>query len=70
MFSLWLLSKSSPPLSSLHLKSTKKFTTNNSNELTRIKSAEDTLAEIIPICEKIGVTRISDITYMDKSVCT
>ena len=53
-------------LSSLHLKSTKKFTTNNSNELTRIKSAEDTLAEIIPVCEKIGVTRISDITYMDK----
>ena len=27
---------------------------------------EDTLAEIIPLCKKIGVTRISDITYMDK----
>ena len=48
------------------LRDTKKFTTNNSNELTRIKSAEDTLAEIIPLCKKIGVTRLSDITYMDK----
>jgi thioglycine synthase len=27
---------------------------------------EDTLAEVIPICKKIGVTRNSDITYMDK----
>jgi thioglycine synthase len=32
----------------------------------RIKSVQDTLAEIIPLCKKIGVTRISDITYMDK----
>jgi thioglycine synthase len=34
--------------------------------LTRIKSAEDTLADIIPISKNIGVTRISDITCMDK----
>jgi thioglycine synthase len=34
--------------------------------LTRIKSAEDTLAEVIPVSKKIGVTRISDITYLDK----
>lgn len=33
---------------------------------TRVKPPVDTLAQIGPICEKIGVTRISDITYMDK----
>ena len=60
------LFKSSLPLSSLHLKSIKKHTTNNGNASTRIKSVEDTLAEIIPLCKNIGVTRISDITYMDK----
>jgi len=34
--------------------------------LTRIKSAEDTLADIIPISKKIGVTRLSDITHLDR----
>jgi ribosomal protein S12 methylthiotransferase accessory factor len=33
---------------------------------TRVKSVNDTLAEIIPLCKKIGITRISEITYMDK----
>ncbi len=60
------LFKSSSPLSSLHLKSRNKYTTNNGSASTRIKSVEDTLTEIIPLCKKIGVTRISDITYMDK----
>jgi thioglycine synthase len=60
------LFKSSSPLSSLHLKSTKKYTTNNGSASTRIKSVEDTLAEIIPLCKKIGVTRLSDITHMDR----
>jgi ribosomal protein S12 methylthiotransferase accessory factor YcaO len=32
----------------------------------RVKSVSDTLTKTTPICEKIGVTRISDITYMDK----
>lgn len=32
----------------------------------RAKSVSDTLNEVIPICENIGVTRIADITYMDK----
>jgi thioglycine synthase len=32
----------------------------------RVKSVSDTLAKITPICRNIGVTRISDITYMDK----
>jgi thioglycine synthase len=34
--------------------------------LTRARSIEDTLREIIPVCSKIGVTRISDISFMDK----
>ena len=61
-----LISKSSLALSSLHLKSRKKYSTDNGRTSTRTKSVEDTLAEIIPLCKKIGVTRISDITYMDK----
>ena len=58
--------KCSSGISSLHLKSRKKYTTNDGSAFARIKSEEDTLAEIIPLCKKIGVTRISDITYMDK----
>jgi thioglycine synthase len=34
--------------------------------MTRTKSVESTLAEIIPICKKVGITRISDITDLDK----
>ena len=49
----------------MHLKSTKKYNYKN-GALTRIKSVEDTLDEITPVCQKIGVTRISDITHMDK----
>jgi thioglycine synthase len=52
--------------SSLRLKSIKKCTVDNGNVSTRVKSSADTLSEIIPICKNIGVTRISDITYMDK----
>jgi thioglycine synthase len=50
----------------LHLKSRKKYTTSNGGPSTRVTSTEDTLTEIIPICKKIGVTRISDITFMDR----
>jgi thioglycine synthase len=53
-------------LPSLSLKSAKKHIINGDSAFTRIKSVEDTLTEIIPICKKIGVTRLSDITYMDK----
>jgi thioglycine synthase len=59
------LSTPSQPLLSLHLKSTKKYSYKD-GLLTRIKSAEDTLADITSISKKIGVTRISDITYLDK----
>lgn len=53
-------------LSSLNLKSIKKYTTNDGYISTRVKSVQETLSQIIPICRNIGVTRISDITYMDK----
>ena len=47
-------------------KSINKYIASNDSILARVKSVEDTFAEIIPICKKIGVTRLSDITYMDK----
>ena len=50
----------------LKLHSMKKFATSDGNMLSRVRSANDTLAEIIPLCKKIGVTRISNITYLDK----
>jgi thioglycine synthase len=52
--------------SPLYLNSIKKYITNNGYISARVKSLEYTLAKIIPICKDIGVTRISDITYMDK----
>ena len=57
--------KASIDSSPMRLKSTKKYSY-MSNLSTRIRSAADTLTEIIPIAEQIGVTRISDITYLDK----
>jgi ribosomal protein S12 methylthiotransferase accessory factor len=48
------------------LKSRKKHFESDELSLSRVRSVEDTLAEIIPICTKIGVTRISDISFMDK----
>ena len=52
--------------SSLHLRSIKKYNTRNGIVSTRANSVNDTLNLTIPICKKIGVTRISDITYMDR----
>jgi ribosomal protein S12 methylthiotransferase accessory factor YcaO len=53
--------------SGFHLRSRKKHITSASaDDLTRARSIEDTLAEIVPLCTKIGVTRISDISFMDK----
>ena len=57
--------KSSLP-SPLHLTSKKKCILNDGNVSPRVKSAQDTLTEIISVCNEMGVTRISDITYMDK----
>lgn len=50
----------------MRLKSIRKHAFNDGNLSTRIKYVGDTLTRIIPLCKKIGVTRISDITYMDK----
>jgi ribosomal protein S12 methylthiotransferase accessory factor YcaO len=55
-----------PPSPGLLLKSRKKHTISSSDALTRVRSIQDTLTEIIPLCIKIGVTRISDITFMDR----
>jgi ribosomal protein S12 methylthiotransferase accessory factor YcaO len=57
---------SKPSSPGLDLKSRRKHTTSNGGVLTRVRSVHDTLAEIIPVCIKIGVTRISDITFMDR----
>jgi thioglycine synthase len=54
---------SGPP--SLGLQSRRKHTTSSGGTSTRVRSVQDTLAEIIPLCIEIGVTRISDITFMD-----
>jgi ribosomal protein S12 methylthiotransferase accessory factor YcaO len=52
--------------SPLRLKSIKKYFDGNVDVSERVRSVEDTLIEITPICKNIGVTRISDITYLDK----
>lgn len=52
--------------SRLYLKSIKKFIFPDGNISLRVKPASETLNVVDPICKKIGVTRISDITYMDK----
>jgi thioglycine synthase len=44
----------------------KKHVTDGGNTLTRIRSSKDTIVEITPLCKKIGVTRVSDITHLDK----
>jgi thioglycine synthase len=49
----------------LRLQSRRKYTP-PSGALTRVRSIQDTLTEIIPLCIKIGVMRISDITFMDR----
>jgi thioglycine synthase len=55
----------SEPLLSLRLRSTKKYNYKDTIS-TRTKSPKDTLADIIETCNRIGVTRVSDITYLDK----
>jgi ribosomal protein S12 methylthiotransferase accessory factor YcaO len=50
----------------LQLRSRIKSVEEGGDLLTRAVSIDDTLATVMPICEKIGITRISDITFMDK----
>jgi thioglycine synthase len=52
--------------SGLHLKSRRKHTTPSGDTIARVMSIQDTLTKIMPLCTKIGVTRISDITFMDR----
>ena len=52
--------------SSIRLRNIIKYQGNDGSVSSRVKSAHETLAEITPICKKIGVTRLSDITYMDR----
>jgi ribosomal protein S12 methylthiotransferase accessory factor YcaO len=53
-------------ISPLCLKSIKKHRTIDGNISPRVRSLGDTLANITPICKKIGVTRVCDITYLDR----
>jgi hypothetical protein len=50
----------------LRLKSRIKYGLPSRGPSTRINSTEDTLMKVIPICRQIGVTRVSDITHMDR----
>lgn len=47
---------------SFPLRNTKKWTMGGTS---RIKPVHETLKQVIPICQKIGVTRVADITDMD-----
>jgi ribosomal protein S12 methylthiotransferase accessory factor len=53
-------------MSQLRLNSTRKYCAADGDITTRVKSLEETLANITPICKNIGVTRICDITYLDR----
>src|ERR1051325_456433 len=55
-----------PSIPPLRLKSIKKYRNIDGSMTARVKSLENTLAHVTPICNKIGVTRICDITYLDK----
>lgn len=50
----------------LRLKSTKKYFDSKDGELTKAESVQDTLNQVEPLCSKIGITRISDITFLDR----
>ena len=52
--------------SPLLLKSIKKYSWGEGDISTRVRSLQETLSKIIPICNKIGVTRVCDITYLDR----
>jgi ribosomal protein S12 methylthiotransferase accessory factor YcaO len=52
--------------SPLHLKSMKKHSLGDGELSTKVKSIEDTLDIIDPICRRIGVTRVCDITDLDR----
>jgi thioglycine synthase len=58
---------SEPSTPGLHLRSRRKHgAADGVGVSTRVRAIEETLAEIIPVCKKIGMTRISDITSLDR----
>jgi len=52
--------------SQIRLNSLKKYTTKEGSLSARVRSVNETLERVIPLCKMIGVTRICDITYLDK----
>jgi ribosomal protein S12 methylthiotransferase accessory factor len=50
----------------LYLKSAKKHTFEDGEISSKVKSSKDTLKAIELICKRIGVTRVCDITYLDR----
>ena len=50
----------------MRLKSKIKNVEGGSESLTRVVSVDDTLAKVMAFCKEIGITRISDITFMDR----
>jgi thioglycine synthase len=50
----------------LQLRSKIKSVEDGSDSLNRVVSVDDTLAKVMAFCKKIGITRISDITFMDR----
>src|SRR5919106_865879 len=50
----------------MHLKSTQKHTTLQGYKIARVKPSKETLQDIKLASSKIGITRLSDITSLDK----
>jgi ribosomal protein S12 methylthiotransferase accessory factor len=61
----WLFRNRQPPSNKnkLILTSRKKWTTDGTS---RVKPVQETLEKVTPIAKRIGVTRIADITHMDR----
>jgi ribosomal protein S12 methylthiotransferase accessory factor YcaO len=58
---------SAPSTPGINLRRRRKHrATNGVGVSTRVRAVDETLAEIIPISRKIGITRIADITHLDR----
>ena len=56
----------SSPCPRIEIKSRRKFSSNINDPETRVISSEETLSKLKPVCHKIGITRISNITHLDR----
>jgi thioglycine synthase len=52
--------------SQICLNSIRKYSNNEGIPSARVRSVKETLQHVTPLCKMIGVTRICDITYLDK----